>query len=160
MHSVDASRTLRLERRGDEVWASSAPGARPVRVRLHRLRPLIEPDGAFSVVGDDRRELALVRRLEDLDPASREVARTALDEDGFMPRILRVRDSAIRSGVRTWEVDTDRGPARFAMKDPNANILRLPPDRLLLRDTDGTRYEIASLGALDPSSRRKALRVL
>ncbi len=151
---------LRLERRGDEVWARCAPGEPPARVRLCRLRPLQAPDGAFSVIAENRHELALVERLEDLEPASREVARTALDEDEFIPRIVRVRDTAIRSGTRTWEVDTDRGPRRFLMKDPHLNLLWLTPDQLLLRDTDGNRYAIDSMAALSPACRRKVGRML
>jgi hypothetical protein len=68
--------------------------------------------------------------------------------------VSRVKRIDVQFGTRYWEVDTDRGPRWFALREPGKNVVWLSDDRLVLRDTAGNRYEIADLSALDARSRR------
>jgi len=151
---------IRLERRGAEVVARTVPDGEPEPVKLVWLRPIREVGGAFSIVTAKRRELALVHRFEELEPASREVARAALSEQYLVPTILEVRATKSLFGARIWDVETDRGRRQFSMKDPHINAIWVTSDHLVLRDASGNRYDIPAFAALPPASRARALRVL
>jgi hypothetical protein len=151
---------IRLERRGAEVFARTAPDAEPEPVRLLWLRPIRGEGGAFSIVTLKRRELSLVHSLEDLEPASREVARVALSEQYLVPTITAVHSTKSQFGARIWDVETDHGRRQFSMKDPHINAIWISSDHLMLRDASGNRYDIPAFSTLSPASRAHALRVL
>ena len=62
--------------------------------------------------------------------------------------------------VSHWEVETDRGPRAFTLKDPQENVRDLGPGRILLVDAHGNRYRIADVRQLDPASRKALEEVL
>ena len=70
-------------------------------------------------------------------------------------------DTDLHLGTRYWSVETDRGPRRFAMREPRKNLHWLDPrERCLIRDTMGNRYEIERLSDLDDASRSAVEKVL
>ena len=52
-----------------------------------------------------------------------------------------------------WAVITDRGPRRFTVSGPD-DVDRLADSSAVVVDTFGVRYQIRSVTALDPQSRR------
>ena len=71
-----------------------------------------------------------------------------------MATIRQVKRVDVRFGTRYWEVETDRGPRWFALREPGKNVTWLDDGHLVLRDTAGNRYEIVDVTALDGASRR------
>ncbi|MFH1708472.1 MAG: DUF1854 domain-containing protein [Planctomycetota bacterium] len=135
-------------------------GGEPREVRVKFTRPLTDRSGMVVFVDDKEREVASVAGLTALDPASRAAAAAALDLAYLITRITRVDRTRTRMGVRFWEVQTDRGPRTFAMKDPTRNVLAMDDGRMVLWDTLGNCFEIPSYAALDAHSRKQVDRIV
>ena len=76
-----------------------------------------------------------------------------LDQQSFIPRIVRVHEVDVRFGYQEWKVETDRGPASFRVQE-REDIRFLPDGRFGIRDADGNVYELKSLIELDAASHR------
>jgi hypothetical protein len=147
-----------VSRRG-QVFASVDDGEE-VPVRVVWARPLSGQGERVSLLTEDKEEVAMVQGLEELDEASRAIAERALHERYLMARITQVHSTDPHFGNRYFDVETDRGPVKFILKDPNRNVTRVTHDHLILRDTQGNRYEIPSLAALDAKSRAEVHKVI
>jgi hypothetical protein len=135
------------------------PGEEAVEVTLRYLRPLSSRTEIVVLDGKGR-EVATLAGLDALPEGERALAREALRERYVLPAILRVERVDVRFGTRYWWVETDRGPRWFALREPGKNVTWLTPDRLVLRDTAGNRFEIPDLSTLDAASRRWVHRAL
>ncbi len=132
-----------------------------IPVRVVWARPLTARGGEAAIIDEKKHEHAFIATLAELDPEARAVAERALNESYLIARITRVLDTDVHLGTRYWEVETDRGPRRFAMREPRKNVNWLEPrQRCLIRDTMGNRYEIERLSALDPASQAAVNKVL
>lgn len=125
-----------------------------------RAFPIAAPGEGLSLVGSDGHELAWIDRLADL-PAP---VRTLIDEDlavrEFVPTIERILSVSSFSTPSTWQVETDRGPARLVLK-AEEDIRRLAGrTRLLIAGSDGLQFLVPDSTALDRASRRLLERFL
>ena len=102
---------------------------------------------------DDEGEIGAIRRLAELDGASRRLLETALGEAYFVPVITRVNAILVEFRVPHWEVETDRGPRSFEISSMNSDVRQLGNGRILIRDADGNRYDIPDRHKLDAASR-------
>jgi hypothetical protein len=148
-----------LTQRQAQVWARTGEDEeKPVKVLW--VRPVSGRGREVSIMGEDNEEIVLLESLDLLDADSRKVAEEALDLRYLVPRITSIPVANPQFGNRYLEVETDRGPRKFLLKDPNSNVVWLTDDRLTIRDTLGNRYEIESLSALDSKSRGNISRVI
>ncbi|MBE6555385.1 MAG: DUF1854 domain-containing protein [Ruminococcaceae bacterium] len=120
-----------------------------------RLFPVSNTEMYISLLDEHEKEIALVRDLKELDPGSAEVLRACFREYYRIPRITRLVESVDRFGSLTWTVETESGPARFRIRNRHNDIKHLAGNRILVRDTNDNRYEIADWTQLDTASRRK-----
>jgi len=133
------------------------------RATLVRPFPLRRTDEWLSVRGPDGREIGLLPGLGELDADSRQAAEAHLRLRYFVPRITAIRglrdeSDGGRSGGLLWDLETDRGPTSLHMPNTNEYIQDLGGGRLLLSDRAGSRFEIASVSALDAASRARLAR--
>ena len=68
-----------------------------------------------------------------------------------MPKITKINSVDGQYGVTRWNVDTSQGKVEFGMRT-RYDIVTLENDRVLIKDADGTRYEIENYNKLDPKS--------
>jgi len=122
-------------------------------VLVVRAFPISSPDQGFSLMSVDGHELAWIEHLDTLEPAARALVQQALDEREFMPVISRLIEVSGFVTPCTWQVDTDRGHARFVLKGEE-DIRRIGNGALLVSDSDGIHYLIRDVAALDRSSRK------
>jgi hypothetical protein len=122
------------------------------RVRLAWAFPLSDRDRHVSVLDWNGREIGLLERLADLDEASRRVAVEELERRYYTPLVRRVRRVRWYFEVLSFDVETDRGRRQFDVKSHRTNIVPIGPDRYLITDIDGNRYEIRDVRELDPGS--------
>ena len=155
----DEKQDVRLVDRLGQVFAS-IDGGDEVPVRVVWARPLTAHGDAVGLVTSEKEEVATLDSLDDLDPDSRRVAESALSERYLMAKVERVNSTDPHFGNRYFDVETDRGPAKFILKDPNRNVTHVTPDHIILRDTQGNRYEIAFLAGLDARSRANIDKVI
>jgi hypothetical protein len=118
-----------------------------------RAFPISSPDQGFSLMSADGHELAWIEHLDTLEPAARALVQQALDEREFMPVISRLIEVSGFVTPCTWQVDTDRGPARFVLKGEE-DIRRIGNGALLVSDSDGIHYLIRDVAGLDRASKK------
>ncbi|MHC4480477.1 MAG: DUF1854 domain-containing protein [Planctomycetota bacterium] len=153
-------RQCTLRRQGDQVLLRIGDESEAVPVRIVWARPVSGRGRQVCFLDEQKREVLMIDSLDGLDPESRRVAEAELERRYLIPKITRVVRTAAHFGSRYWEVETDRGPRRFAMKDPAKNAVWISDDHLILRDTLGNRYEIPSFATLDQWSRSQVAKVL
>ncbi|MDA1190506.1 MAG: DUF1854 domain-containing protein [Candidatus Poribacteria bacterium] len=122
------------------------------RVNPRRIRPLSDPDRYISFwVGDDR-EVGIVRDPSRMDDDSRAILKEELDKRYFTPIVTKIHQVKERFEHHEWSVETNRGKAQFHVRGLHQNVKQLPPNRLLVTDVLGNRYDIPDVNALDAAS--------
>ena len=154
----ERSLTIILYRKLDRLFAK-IDDAEEKPVKLVWARPITGHGQEISIVGEDKKEICLLKSLDGLDPHSRRIAEEELERRYLVPRITRVIGTKPSYGNRYWHVETDRGQRHFVMKDPSKNVVWVTHDRLIIRDTLGNRYQIESLSRLDAHSRAEVEKV-
>ena len=136
-HPEDA--TVRLTIEGDRSWRE---------VRIARAFPFSNPDRYIGLRDGDDKDIGVLATLQGLDKGSHAIIEEELERRYFTPRIERVLTVSEEFGVVTWEVETDRGPRRFLVRNLRDSTFPLGANRLMMTDTDGNRYEFADVSAV------------
>jgi hypothetical protein len=150
---------LTLTRRCGRTYAR-VDGQAETPVRIAWARPLSGWGQDLVLVDEKKREVAMVRDMAELDEPSRAVVAADLAERYIVSTVRKVHATKTHFGVRYWDVETDRGRRRFAVKDPSQSVLHLTEDRMMVRDTLGNSFAIESFAALDKRSRQLVENVL
>ena len=128
-------------------------GSRHVGVDPVRAFPLSEPRAHISILSADGQELVWIPRLDDYSSKIRQVLEAELAQRHFLPLIQRVVRITGQVEPVICEVETDRGEVTFQIKGEE-DVKRLTGGRVLVTDSNGVRYLIPNVAALDPTSRR------
>ena len=132
----------------------------PEEVTPVRAFPIAAPDEGLSLVGGDGHELLWVPRLAQLPAEARALVEEELAVREFVPVIEKIHDVSSFSVPSTWELLTDRGPARLQLK-AEEDIRRLQGrTHLLIASADGVQYRVRDVSALDKHSRKLLERFL
>jgi hypothetical protein len=124
-----------------------------VDARVARCFPWSLPDYYVAVRDKEGKELALLKTLDELDDASRQVVREELTDKIFNPKIHRITDHRNEFDVISISAQTDRGEVTFQIRSRD-DVRLLSDTRALFRDADGNTYELADLNTLDLASRK------
>jgi hypothetical protein len=116
--------------------------------------PLTRPGHMVSIRDEEGEEIGLLRNVAALDPRSRRIMEEELERAYFMPRIRDIVDIREELSVVTWEVETDRGPRQFEVRNVRQNVRRMGRRRFVIKDVDGNRYEIQDWADLPPAAQR------
>ena len=119
-----------------------------------RLFPVTNAEMFITLLDREEKEVAFVRDLQELDPASADELRKCFKEYYRIPKVTRLLESDEKFGSLTWKVETDRGVVSFRIRNRHSDIKCLDGKRVLIRDTNDNRYEIPDYTALDIHSRR------
>lgn len=139
---------------------SLADGTAHEGVTPVRAFPIAAPGEGLSLVGSDGHELLWVPRLEQVDGPARQLIEEELEVREFVPTIEKIVAVSSFSTPSTWDVETDRGPARLVLK-AEEDIRRLGGrTRLLIAGGDGMQFRVKDTTALDRHSRRLLERFL
>ncbi|MBO9610135.1 MAG: DUF1854 domain-containing protein [Paenibacillaceae bacterium] len=110
-----------------------------------------------QVSGD---EIGVVRDIAELDEESRTELLHELQLRYFMPIVTRVDSVKQKNDLWIWELQTNRGPTRFAMRNLHEYTQFPGGNRLILTDMTGKRCEIGDWTALDGHSRKQLKDIL
>jgi len=138
---------------GSLVIQEAGTGRTIEDVRFVRCFPWSFPQEFIGVLDQDGREIALLDSLEELAPDVRAAIEEELRDKAFHPRVSRIVERKVEFGVASITAETDRGPVTFQVRSRD-DVRMLAPNHLLLRDADGTTYEVADIEALDARSRK------
>ena len=122
-------------------------------VRVRRVFPWSEPHRFVSIRSSEGKELLLIDDLAALPASARDAIERQLAATQFIPKVTRIREVDTRFGHQLWDVDTDRGPAKFRVQE-REDVRFLDDGRLRVKDADGNVYELPALDTLDEASRR------
>ncbi|WP_338798860.1 DUF1854 domain-containing protein [Acidovorax sp. DW039] len=125
-----------------------------------RAFPIAAPGEGLSLVGADGHELLWIDRLDQLPSEQRQLIEEELAVREFVPTIEKIVSVSSFSTPSTWEVLTDRGPARLVLK-AEEDIRRLAGrTRLLIAAGEGGQFKVPDTTALDKHSRKLLERFL
>ena len=128
-----------------------------MRVEAYRAFPMSHPEEHIVLRDGGGREIGVLRDLREVALPMRALIETELRRRYFLPQITAILSVTERFGSTEWDVETDRGPRRLAMRQINEAITEISPERYLLTDVEGNRYEVKDLNSLDPESRNRFL---
>jgi len=117
-----------------------------------RLFPFSYPNDYITLLAEGKKEQAVIRSLSELTEESRKAINDCFTEIYMIPKITRVVHSETKFGVLNFEMETDRGPIFFRVRNSNSDIKKLDDGRMLFRDSDDNRYEIPDVSKLDKGS--------
>ena len=79
--------------------------------------PLSSPRDYISIQGSDGTEIGILKSLDGLDPESSEIVLRDLDRRYFTHLIQRILQLRMEAGMWRFEVDTQRGPTEFFVRN-------------------------------------------
>lgn len=88
-----------------------------------------------------------------LDSESKRVLDREINRRYFTPSIRRIVALKQEGGMWTWDVDTNRGAARFYVRSWRDSSHEIQAGRFQIQSVDGQRYEIPSYDDLDDRSK-------
>jgi hypothetical protein len=98
-------------------------------------------------------ELGILRSLAELPREAQEMIAEEVERSYFVPRITRILSVDEQFGIQRWQVVTDRGPRTFEVTE-RSGIRPFDNFRMVIKDVDGNRYQIADLRLLDRRSQQ------
>lgn len=150
-----------LSRKGDQVFLRFVGDEAEMPVRILLVAPLSDEQRTVSIMHQtEKRELALLYTLDTIGEKERQIIQNEIKRRYFFPKIQAILDINIHLGDYYWDVLTDRGPRKFLLNSPAMNIRWLSDQRLLLSDSEGIKYELENIQALDHDSRDWVDRIL
>jgi hypothetical protein len=137
---------LEIRREGEDDWQ---------QVKLVRLFPFTEPERWISIVDKDNKEIGILPDLKGFSAEDLRVLRDELRLRYLVPEIIHILSIRDRVAMMAeWTVETDRGKAKFLMRNLRDKLQEPLPGYLSLTDMEGNRFDIPDVAALDRRSRR------
>lgn len=117
--------------------------------------PLTNPDYFISIIGMKEgkkdKEIGIIEDARKLDSKSRKVLRGELKRAYFMPQITKINRMKEDHGMMKFDVETDKGQRKFETRY-REDIRKLTGSHVVIKDSDGNRYEIKDYLKLDQKS--------
>lgn len=117
--------------------------------------PLTHSNQFISLIevkdGKKDKEIGMIEDLKKLDSKSKKVLKAELKRAYFMPQITKINRLKETHGVMKFDVNTDKGDREFETRYKE-DIRKLSDGRIIIKDSDGNRYEIKNYKKLDQRS--------
>ena len=150
LRRIDGDHQVVLQVGREEYLVERMVSVFPLSARMKRVA-LFDRDGE---------EIGILSRIKCLDRESRRLIDQMLDKTYYMPIIEKILGISDHMGMEKWQVETSRGKCSFEVRFPRRNVRFLNPQRLMIKDVDGNRYEIRDWRSLDRRSRKLLTRHL
>lgn len=124
-------------------------------LRVTRAFPMTSPESHIGLLDGRDHSIGMLKTLDGIDAESRKLLEEALEKRYFIPTITRIDRAKEEYGVVYFDVITDHGPRHFVAKGVRDGMDIRDEGQILIADTDGNRYRIPDLQALDVRSRRR-----
>ena len=129
---------------------------------LRRIMPMQQPFHYISVANpnDDNKEIGILKAVDDLPQAQREIVMTELDNRYYSPAVLEVLSIQDKLGyvyleLRLKNKNNIEYKKNCAVKDVSRNIRMLSDTSVIIFDVDGNRYIVEDVKNLSRQSMRK-----
>lgn len=124
-------------------------------VRVKRAFPLTAPQDVVAIEDSEGRFLGIIMHYGQMDSDSIQVLEARLEQEYFLPEILKIYEIKDQLSLLTWRVETNRGFREFEVRNRRADIRWFSDTHVVIQDADGNKYEIPDLSRLDAASRQK-----
>lgn len=131
-----------------------------LRITAARAFPLSDAGHYVGILQEGGLEIGIIRDLRELDQESRALIKAELRKRYFTPIITDITSIKTEFGLHYWDVDTDKGSRQFIIRSLRESVFEISPNRYLLHDVYGNRFEIRDVNALDKKSRARIERLL
>ena len=101
------------------------------------------------------KEIGIISRLSVFEQSVQQLLRTVLNNKYFTSIIEIIYSVKDKYGYSYWDVKTNVGRIKFTVHDTYRSLVKITPDRVMVNDINGNRYEIPSLAKFDKNSFRK-----
>ncbi|MBR5139571.1 MAG: DUF1854 domain-containing protein [Clostridia bacterium] len=145
--TVNENNLVNLSLHSSEVFEKLEP---------RRLFPVSRIDEYITLLDEEGKEVAVIRKMTDVDKESRDVIEYSLNDYYLVPHITRIIAITEKNGKVHWSVETDRGFKEFDVRNRNHDVRVYSDGRVRVRDSDDNRYIISDYRALDAHSKRQA----
>ena len=131
-------------------------------VVLYRTFPHTMPYEYISVreLDDEDKEIGVIKRIEELEEASKDEAIKELHLRYLLPVVKRIYSTKSEQELWMMKIETDRGPMSLAIQNVHEHIQYTKRGGMLLSDMEGRRCEIRDLEQLDKKSLRELNRMI
>lgn len=146
--TVNENNLVNLSLQNGEIFEKLEP---------RRLFPVSRIDEYITLLDTDGKEVAVIRKMADLDAESKEVIEYSLNDYYLVPHITRIVSITEKNGKIHWIVETDRGYKEFDVRNRNHDVRVYSDGRVRVRDSDDNRYIISDYRTLDAHSKRQAV---
>lgn len=146
-----------FERTGGGFVRMTFGGKTYPRVAVHRCFPHSDPNAYISIrePEGDGREIGLIENLSQLPADTRAMLEEQMALRYFAPKIRKIHAIKEEYGYSYWDVATDKGRCRFTVRMGGGSVYTIGPNRYLVNDLDGNRFEIPDLYALSAKEIKK-----
>jgi hypothetical protein len=149
---------LHFERNGDTLSLAMTDGRRYPRVVLRSCFPVSQHTLLLSVRDATVEEQPEIGIIDDWMLLKESALRAVTEEmtlHYFVPQITKIVKVKKEFGFIYWNVETDKGPKNFVMRDSVVHYAReVAHDRWLIIDVNQARYEIPDVEQMDSRSRK------
>jgi hypothetical protein len=137
-----------------EIDGHKGNGGAPI-VEIVMGFPLTSSNNFISLIevkdGKRDKEIGMIEDLKKLDSRSRKLLKEELKRVYFMPQITKINRMKETHGIMKFDVETDKGQRSFETRYKE-DIRRLGDGRVVIKDSDGNRYNIKDYRKLDDKS--------
>ena len=144
---------IHLERAVHSPPSLTVAGETYDQVRIHRAFPLSDENRYIAFFDENETYIGMVEDLNGVEGESRKIIEEELSWRYFTPEILRLERAENSAGRTIIEGETDRGRMSITFRGIRENVVEIAPDRYMITDEHGNRYEIRDLEKLDRRSR-------
>jgi hypothetical protein len=154
---LDATKVQLFRTTGSAVRATITdpiigPERSYLQVRLARAFPLSRADEYIGLRDEKDKDIGMMRTLMGIDRDSRKLIDEELARRYFVPCVQKIINLTEEAGNVTWEVETDKGRRKFIVQNMRESLFTIGPNRYLLTDKDGVRYEFPDVNQLEMPS--------
>ena len=139
------------------VTLTLADGTVYEKLEPRRLFPVSRASTYITLLDPEGVEIAVIRKLTDLNPPALERIEYSLSDYYLVPHITKILSVTEKYGTIHWTVETDRGVKSFDIRNRNHDIRVYTDGRVRVRDSDDNRYIITDYRKLDKHSRKQLI---
>jgi hypothetical protein len=121
---------------------------------IKRVFPLSNPNVYLSIQDSAGQEIGVLRTVDGLDTATGTIFQEELDRRYFTPHVQQIDSLRPEAGMWRFNVQTQRGPAEFYVRNWRDNAHEISPGRWQIMSVDGARFEILKADDLDAKSQK------
>ncbi len=123
------------------------------KVQVLRAFPYSQKNNFILLKNEEENEIGMLKDISGLDQKSYKILIEELNKKYFIPVITKIYDIILKYRTPIWSVKTDRGLLTFELRR-RRNAKFINSRHVVIKDSEGNKYEIPDYTKLDEKSQR------